>query len=333
MKLGLLKKLFKNDEGSVVVIVAVMMTVFMGFAAIVIDAGFMYGQRRALQNAADAGALAGAMERSIGGNYVKVAKDAVQQNRNIPSEDITVTPVGSNKVRVEVTQVAPKIFAGFLTDADSSVWAAAEAEKIRWAGDALPFVNLDDLYINPATNVLGGTIEAWEKLKGGVFESIWKDDLEPVNEKEPGWEETSYFDISYEDGITITRGVVTNSESIGKILQFIYDRQVEGGKVYLFSLSNDSIASNTVIAKPNNPKDAPYIEMSIIDFKGKSELGEQWTIHPDSLVLLECTFDELKLTGNNPRLILTVTDSYTLKAGDIPDDYIMPGMGSAKLTD
>lgn len=329
MKLGFLKKLFKNDEGSVVVIVAVMMTVFMGFAAIVIDAGFMYGQRRSLQNAADAGALAGAMERSIGGNYVKVAKDAVQQNRNIPSEDIVVTPVGSYKVRVEVTQVAPKIFAGFLTDADSYVWAAAEGEKINWKGDALPVVNVDDFYIDPDTGLLGGEIEAWEKIPGGYFESIWIGDRESINEKEPGWEETSYFNIDYDDGITVSNGVELNPESTGKILEFIYDRQESGGKVYLFSLSNDCIKNNLVRFK--GKQEDEFLPIPIL-VDGKSNLSQEGTFHPDDLVLLECTFDLIDLTGD-PRLILTVTDSFSLKDGDIPLDYIMPGTGTVRLSD
>ena len=330
MKLGFFKKLFKNEEGSVVVIVAVMMTVFMGFAAIVIDAGFMYGQKRALQNAADAGALAGAMERSIGGNYVKVAKDAVQQNRNIPSEDIIVTPVGSNKVRVEVTQVAPKIFAGFLTDADSVVWAAAEGEKIKWSGDALPVVNVDDLYINYDSGLLGGKIEVLEKIPGGYFENIWTGDRESINEKEPGEEETAYFDIDYADGITVTNGVELNPESTGKILKFIYNRQISGGKVYLFSLTNDCIKDNLVRFKGKH--DDEFIPIPIL-VDGKSNLSQEGTFHPDDLVLLECTFDVIELTGGDPRLILTVTDSFSLKDGDVPLDYILPGSGTVRLSD
>jgi len=49
-------------------------------------------------------------------------------------------------------------------------------------------------------------------------------------------------------------------------------------------------------------------------------------------VLLECTFDAIYLTGD-PKLILTVTDSFSLKDGDVPLDYIMPGSGTVRLSD
>lgn len=47
-----------NDRGAVAVIVALLMVVFLGFAAIAIDVGRLYVERRQLQNGADAAALA-----------------------------------------------------------------------------------------------------------------------------------------------------------------------------------------------------------------------------------------------------------------------------------
>lgn len=51
----------KNGErGAVVIIVAICLTMFIGFAALAIDIGHLYVVKNELQNAADAGALAGA---------------------------------------------------------------------------------------------------------------------------------------------------------------------------------------------------------------------------------------------------------------------------------
>ena len=56
----LLKKIVKHEDGQVLVIVALLMVVLVGFAALLIDVGAMYLTKTNMQNAADAAALAGA---------------------------------------------------------------------------------------------------------------------------------------------------------------------------------------------------------------------------------------------------------------------------------
>src|SRR4030067_1579475 len=56
-----LQQIKLNDQkGIVIVIVAILIAVFIGFAALAVDIGHLYVVRNELQNAADAGALAGA---------------------------------------------------------------------------------------------------------------------------------------------------------------------------------------------------------------------------------------------------------------------------------
>jgi Flp pilus assembly protein TadG len=50
----------KDERGAVAIMVALLMTVFLGFGALAIDLSHLYVARNELQNAADAGALAGA---------------------------------------------------------------------------------------------------------------------------------------------------------------------------------------------------------------------------------------------------------------------------------
>jgi hypothetical protein len=50
--------LTKNDDGAVVVLVAIFMVVLVGLGSLVVDVGGLYWEKRQLQNAADAGALA-----------------------------------------------------------------------------------------------------------------------------------------------------------------------------------------------------------------------------------------------------------------------------------
>ncbi len=53
---------FADDSGATAVVVAVMIVVLLGLGAFAIDAGALYSERRSLQGAADAGALAGVQE-------------------------------------------------------------------------------------------------------------------------------------------------------------------------------------------------------------------------------------------------------------------------------
>lgn len=54
-------RLLHRERGAVLVLVALLMLVFVGIAALVIDLGHLYVVRNELQNAADSGALAGAL--------------------------------------------------------------------------------------------------------------------------------------------------------------------------------------------------------------------------------------------------------------------------------
>ncbi len=49
----------KKEKGYVLVMVAALLVVFLGFAALGIDVGVLYSSRTAAQSAADAAALAG----------------------------------------------------------------------------------------------------------------------------------------------------------------------------------------------------------------------------------------------------------------------------------
>src|SRR4051812_46260729 len=54
-----------GERGQVLVIAALMMTALVGFTALVVDVGDAYAQRRLVQNAADAAALAGARYMAV----------------------------------------------------------------------------------------------------------------------------------------------------------------------------------------------------------------------------------------------------------------------------
>ena len=71
---------FREEKGNVLVIVAVGMAFLMGITALVVDMGYVYSQRRHLQNTADAAALAGAREMVGGNDVVGYVEQYVQAN-------------------------------------------------------------------------------------------------------------------------------------------------------------------------------------------------------------------------------------------------------------
>lgn len=72
----------RDDSGASAVMVALMIVVLLGMVAIVIDGGMLYAEKRSMQNAADAGALAGVQELMPGsvGSAAGTADSYVNMN-------------------------------------------------------------------------------------------------------------------------------------------------------------------------------------------------------------------------------------------------------------
>ena len=76
----------KKQDGVTLVLVAILLLLFIGFAALAIDVSHLYAVRNQLQNAADAGALAGARilfnnDYSINEDALDVAEEAAEKNK------------------------------------------------------------------------------------------------------------------------------------------------------------------------------------------------------------------------------------------------------------
>lgn len=92
-----------NDEGgAVAVLVALLMVVLMGFAAIAVDVGALYAERRELQNGADAAALAIAQRCGRGscGDTVALAQHMADANARDGVAGVESLSVGAGTVTV-----------------------------------------------------------------------------------------------------------------------------------------------------------------------------------------------------------------------------------------
>lgn len=141
------KKLVKDEEGSVLPLVTIILGLFaLGFVALVIDVGTLYVERKAMITAADAAALAGAqvLKESQGADtlgaeeaVMKYAKaNGVDESKLNPNPVVSESVKLSNGhtetrqvVKVTVVKNKPLIFARFLgnenTDADVKAHAIA----------------------------------------------------------------------------------------------------------------------------------------------------------------------------------------------------------------
>lgn len=97
-------KLIKESKGQAIILVALIFSVLLGFGALAIDYGYLSLQKRELQNAADAAALAGVIDLSKGNealidntvnNYIEANvtdfENVIIKEMNIHGKNLTVT--------------------------------------------------------------------------------------------------------------------------------------------------------------------------------------------------------------------------------------------------
>lgn len=122
----------RDDEGATAIIVAVMLVVLLGLGAFTIDAGALYSERRSLQAAADAGALAGVQELP-GSPSTAAGISNTYASRNVAEIGVTGASVtsqvlGSDRVECVVRDPARDLmFARFLNTDTAQVGARAIA--------------------------------------------------------------------------------------------------------------------------------------------------------------------------------------------------------------
>lgn len=70
----------RSESGQVFVMLVLLVTALVGFTALAIDGGMVYSERRRAQNAADSGALAGALAKTLSENLHVAALDRIDSN-------------------------------------------------------------------------------------------------------------------------------------------------------------------------------------------------------------------------------------------------------------
>ncbi|HEX4283816.1 MAG TPA: pilus assembly protein TadG-related protein [Terracidiphilus sp.] len=131
-------QLVRDERGQATIFMALCMsTVLLGFFALAADAGMMYRQKRLVQTAADAGALAAAAGQSSGANITNSAQTAATQNgltlgTGRGQATVTATSLSSSGntgyVQVAVTEHTPTFFLGAVSSKFSALDISALAQ-------------------------------------------------------------------------------------------------------------------------------------------------------------------------------------------------------------
>jgi len=133
----------EKQEGFVLVVVAGILIVLIGFVALGVDTGALYSARTSAQQVADAAAIAGAfsyintpnapdMAAAVTGNALEVAVNNTVLGQAIAVGDVTVAPdVNNNRVTVTVRSAQPTYFARAIWGNTANITVTATAEAAR----------------------------------------------------------------------------------------------------------------------------------------------------------------------------------------------------------
>jgi hypothetical protein len=175
----------RAQDGAVLLLVTLSLTVLLGMAALVIDLGQFRAHRRQLQTAADAGALAGALQLppfSDGSNSCARAASMERQNSNLTDGKNMVVngnlstsycQIIGGSVRVKpVESSVPYVFGRVLGFASTTIDARARARVVYLTRSTglLPF-GVEDLRPQTVTLFLGADpnnpVQTWPMGIGG----------------------------------------------------------------------------------------------------------------------------------------------------------------------
>jgi Flp pilus assembly protein TadG len=139
----------ETQRGQTLVLITVFMMALLGMCALAIDVGSWYQQKRAIQSASDAGALAGAAYLPSGWSPATSAAGS-EFTKNLHGATLTYTPssvyVSNDSITVTATAPAKSFFAKAFTSKAVTVKAVATATMMNAGGGALPWGVIQNSY-------------------------------------------------------------------------------------------------------------------------------------------------------------------------------------------
>jgi Flp pilus assembly protein TadG len=168
----------RSQRGQTLPIITLFMFAMLGMCALAIDVGSWYQQKRSLQSAADAGALAGAAYLPLGwssANNAAAGEYAKNASGDTVSYQASTQFVANDSITVTASRPASSFFAQVFGHGSITVKATAKATVVQSGGGALPW------------GVMKGTYTP------GTIYPIYVDNSGPNNGsiRLPGWDSGS----------------------------------------------------------------------------------------------------------------------------------------------
>ncbi len=142
----------RSHKGQVLVVVALALVALVGITALAVDGGSLYAERRKMQNAADAGALAGARVMCFeqGATNTQITSEARQYAVTLNGADQASVSIDKTEltVSVAVTKTANTFFAGAIGIRTAVIVADATAKcnQAVTSGNIWPLAIKNDAY-------------------------------------------------------------------------------------------------------------------------------------------------------------------------------------------
>ena len=152
-------KFLRVEKGQALMLVAISMVVLIGFTAFATDVGYLHLQKRNLQNAADAAALAAAWE--LPGDVSNKAKEYAEKN-NVDGEVVATKQNNDTEVKVVITEQFPRFLGRLFGNTEYNVVSEATAKRrVEWGGygHIQPFAPLPKNYTDLHTCPNGLSVE------------------------------------------------------------------------------------------------------------------------------------------------------------------------------
>ncbi len=159
----MLRFLRSRERGQVIIIAALLLPALLGMTGMAVDVGRYASDRRSLQNAADAVALAAAQKLcdTSCSSYTaaEAAGQAILAKYDVDLADVTITPGGGSaapQVAVEVSRPHNFVFMRVLGIESKTVSARAVAAKVSWGGGSgvVPWAVTDAVVSNAGSGDL-----------------------------------------------------------------------------------------------------------------------------------------------------------------------------------
>ncbi|MFZ5639947.1 MAG: pilus assembly protein TadG-related protein [Bacillota bacterium] len=166
-----LRKLIKREEGTVIVLVALGLTVFLSFTALVTDVGLLLVERGKLVQAVDAAALAGVQELPDNPTAATTKATEYAQKNGVSSPTVTISP-DNKEITVESTKQVNLAFAKIWGLDKSNVKATAKAvvAPVKNVSGAVPMSILDQplvagqKYVIKSADGIGAYSNGWRGI-------------------------------------------------------------------------------------------------------------------------------------------------------------------------